>query len=461
LETATTWLSQARSILSIGHDHLSDFCSVDKIACHFISIVGQLDWRRRSHNLWIASSNDIHKGWLDHEFLWPLFSTNTSRVNAFHALVHERVTILRNVQQRIIIFVVWNARERESLRATKHIAGLLAVNCVIASSISCAYRCFLKPRWWIIINLLNAGNVYSGLSKHWMFLLFGPVFPSWHIFCTFCCITLMLLLREHVTATTRGMYLTKLGRRSRIVKSRLLWLLLLSCSFDLSGIYFTRQRHEAIGGKYWMLRLVIIIAVYRCSIVWFVYDILSTRTLSVHLVHTILMYLVSVLGSKIVNSMFMLGHFIICHYSSLWDLIRELNVIKCSTPAFTNWGLVLIITVNWHVLWSRMHNYRLLSRWGREVSLLLWRPVHISDIIVNIDAIGILNDSCTWLPRLQWLWHSLQPETLIILGLAIATLVWQLVAVLDKLWATPRWIGLYCTTYHMIISCWCRELVHL
>ncbi len=233
-------------------------------------------------------------------------------------------------------------------------------------------------------------------------------------------------------------------------------LLLLTYSFDLSCIYFTRQRHEAIGGKYWMLRLVIIIAIYRCSIVWFVDDVLSTRALSVHVVHTILVYL---LWSKIVNSMFI--HFIICPSSSLWDLIRELNVIKCSTAAFTNWGLVLIFTVNWHVLWSRMHNYRLLSRWGWEVPLLLRRAIHISDLIVNIDAIGILNDSCTWLSRLQWLWHCLQPETLIILGLAIATLVWQLVAVLDKLWATPWWIGLYPSTSHMIISCWCRELVHL
>ena len=269
----------------------------------------------------------------------------------------------------------------------------------------------------------------------------------------------MLLLWEHVTAPTRSMHLTKLRGRCCIVKSRRLLLLLLPYSFDLSCIYFTRQRHEAISGKYWMLRLMIIIAIYRCSIVWFVDDVLSTWALSVHLIHTILMYLVIVLWSKIVNCMFMLSHFIIGRSSTLWDLIRELNVIKGSTATtFTNWGLVLIFTVNWHVLWSRMHNYRLLSRWGREVPLLLWRATHISDIIVNIDAIGILNDSCTWLPRLQWLWHSLQPETLIILGLAIATLVWQLVAVLDKLWATPRWIGLYPTT---IISCWCRELVHL
>ena len=377
--------------------------------------------------------------------------------------MHERVSILWNVQQSVIIFVVWNARESESLRATKHIAGLLAVHCVIASSISCAYRCFLKPWWWIIINLLNAGNVYSGLSKHWMFLLFRAVFPSWHILCTFCSIILMLLLREHVTAATRGMYLTKLGRRSRIVKSRLLWLLLLSCSFDLSGIYLTRQRHEAIGRKYWMLRLVIIIAVYRCSIVWFVYDILSTRTLSGHLVHTILKYLVSVLRSKVVNSMFMLPHFIIGHYSSLWDLIWELNVIICSrsNPTFTIRGLILIVPIYWYILGSWMHNYWLLSRRGWEIPFLLRRPVHIRDIIINIDAICILNDSCTWFPRLQRLGHSLQPETLIILRLAIATLVWQLVDVLDKLWATARWIGLSLTTSYMIISCWCRELVHL
>lgn len=80
-----------------------------------------------------------------------------------------------------------------------------------------------------------------------------------------------------------------------------------------------------------------------------------------------------------------------------------------------------------------MHNYWLLSRRGREIPFLLRRPVHIRDIIINIDAIGILNDSCTWFPRLQRLGHSLQPETLIILRLAIATLVWQLVDVLDKL----------------------------
>ena len=152
----------------------------------------------------------------------------------------------------------------------------------------------------------------------------------------------------------------------------------------------------------------------------------------------------SVLRSKVINSVFMLPHFIIRDPSSLWDLIWELNVIKgsrCTT--FTDRPtLVLVVTINWKILGSRMHNDRLLSRWGWEVSLLLRRAIHISNFIVSIEGIGVLNDSCTWFPRLQWLRHSLQSETLIVLWLAIATLVRQLVTVWDKLRAATRWIRL-------------------
>ena len=174
------------------------------------------------------------------------------------------------------------------------------------------------------------------------------------------------------------------------------------------------------------------------------------------------------LRGKNVCSMFLLPYFIIGDSSSLRDLIWELDVIKGSkcTTTFTNWTqivLIVIFTRDWNVLRSRMHNDWLLSRsWGWEVPFLLWRTIHKSDFIINIYAIAVLNDCCTWLPRLERLRHSLQSQALIILWLAIATLVRQLIVVLDKLRAATRWIGLSSSySSQMISSCWCRELVHL
>lgn len=254
----------------------------------------------------------------------------------------------------------------------------------------------------------------------------------------------MLLLRQHVTSAAWCMDLTKLWWRGSLHQGRGLLL----PSLDLSGIYLTRERHQAIGREDRMLRLLIMGLL--------MYDVFTAGSLSNWSIAGLLLLLIRMLK--------VLSILIITTTPSLGNLVWELNVIECrwSTIFAIETCLVLVITAYRNVLRRWMHHDGLLSRWWwwKETVLLRW-PIHLGNLIVcsiyGITSIAVLDNCCTRFSWLYWLLHGLQPQTLIILGLAIAALMWQKIRTLSELIAAPGSIKLSSIS----CSCWWGELVHL